>query len=93
MTSNPVKLTIYGRDDCHLCDEARFVIDRVAQDLPIEVREVDIESHDDLLREYLERIPVVAQLGEVWFEFEVNEDRLRELVRGAASIGPRDDGN
>jgi glutaredoxin len=93
MMLNPVKLTIYGRTDCHLCDEARHVIDRVAQGLPIEVREIDIESHDDLLREYLARIPVVAHAGQVWFEFEVSEARLRELVRSAASIGPRDHGN
>jgi len=93
MTLNLVKLTIYGRTDCHLCDDARHVIDRVADDFPIELREIDIESHDDLLREYLERIPVVAHAGVVWFEFEVDERRLRELVRDAASIGPRDNGN
>lgn len=93
MTADPVRLTLYGRDGCHLCEDARQVVERVARDLPIELREIDIEAHDELLRDYLERIPVLAHRGEVWFEFEVEEARLRELVRGAASIVPRDDGN
>jgi glutaredoxin len=45
------RITLYGRDGCHLCDDARAVLDRVGE--PYDV--VDIESDDDLLRRYLER--------------------------------------
>ena len=39
--------------------------------------EVDIESDDELLRRYLERIPVVALDGEELFDYFVDESALR----------------
>jgi len=39
--------------------------------------EVDIEADDDLLRRYLERIPVVALDGEELFDHFVDEAALR----------------
>jgi glutaredoxin len=66
-------LVLYGRPGCHLCDDARAVLERVGH--PFE--EVDIEADDQLLRRYLERIPVVALDGEELFEFFVDEEALR----------------
>jgi len=59
-------LILYGRPDCHLCDEAREMIQPLlvaAGD--VEFRDVDIESNDALFRKYLERIPVVELDGSV----------------------------
>jgi len=70
------RITLYGRPGCHLCDEAREVLDRVGE--PYDV--VDIESDEDLLRRYLERIPVVAVDGEERFEFFVDEYQLRRWL-------------
>ena len=70
------RITLYGRPGCHLCDDARTVLDRVGE--PYE--EVDIESDDDLLRRYLERIPVVVVDGEERFDFFVGEEALRRLL-------------
>jgi len=84
--TGPVRLTLYGREGCHLCEEALAVIKALDPELCVQVREVDIEAHDDLLARYLERIPVVAHGEEEWFEFEVDPIRLEELVRDAASI-------
>jgi glutaredoxin len=71
-----VRLVLYGRDGCHLCDEARAVLERVGH--PFE--EVDIEADDALLRRYLERIPVVALDGEELYDFFVDEQDLRARV-------------
>jgi len=75
-----VRLVLYGREGCHLCDDARAVLERVGH--PFE--EVDIESDHDLLRRYLERIPVVALDGEELYDFFVDEQDLRARV-GSAS--------
>jgi len=69
-------LILYGRPGCHLCDEARTVLERVGH--PFE--EIDIESDDALLRRYLERIPVVALEGEELYDFFVDEPDLRARV-------------
>ena len=70
-------VTLYGRPDCHLCDEARAALERVRATHPFSLAEVDIEADDELFKRYLERIPVVALDGEELFEFFVDEERLR----------------
>ena len=56
--------SLYGRPGCHLCDDARAVLERIRARRAVRAREVDIEGDDALLRAYLERIPVVALDGE-----------------------------
>ena len=72
MTEVPT-VTVYGRPGCHLCDEARAVLERIGH--PFE--EVDIEADDALLARYLERIPVIALDGAELYDFFVNEAELR----------------
>ena len=73
-------VTLYGRPGCHLCDDARAVLERVRASHPFRLVEVDIEADDDLLRRYLERIPVVALDGEELFELDVPEAALRQRL-------------
>jgi glutaredoxin len=69
-------VTLYGRPGCHLCDDAREALERVRARHPFTLREVDIEADDELLRRYLERIPVVALDGEELFDYHVDEQAL-----------------
>ena len=71
------RVVLYGRPGCHLCDDAREVLVRVGE--PFD--EVDIESDDELLKRYLERIPVVTVDGEEAFDLFVSEDTLRALLQ------------
>ena len=73
-------VTLYGRPDCHLCDEARDVLLRVRAEAPFELREIDIERDDELFKRYLERIPVVSLNGEELFEHFVDEAALRHRL-------------
>jgi glutaredoxin len=70
-------LVLYSRPGCHLCDDARTVLERIGH--PFE--EVDIETDDALLRRYLERIPVVALDGEELSDHFVDEPALRARLR------------
>jgi len=70
------RITLYGRPGCHLCEDARAVLERVGE--PFD--EVDIESDDALLKRYLERIPVVAIDGQELYDFFVDEQDLRRRV-------------
>ena len=75
------RITLYGRPGCHLCDDARAVLERIGE--PFD--EVDIESDDELLKRYLERIPVVTLDGEELYDFFVDEDDLRRRLSGGAT--------
>ena len=73
-------VTLYGRPGCHLCDDARDVLERLRAEHPFTLHEIDIESDDDLLRRYLERIPVVSLDGEELFDYHVDEHALRRRL-------------
>jgi hypothetical protein len=72
---------LYARPNCGLCDTARAVIEGVAARVAFEFDEVDIETRDDLVRDYGARIPVVAIDGDEAFEISVDAGRLEALVR------------
>jgi hypothetical protein len=73
-------VTLYGRAGCHLCDDARAALERVRASHPFNLDAVDIEADDDLLKRYLERIPVVALDGDELFELFVDEEALRRKL-------------
>jgi glutaredoxin len=69
-------VTLYARPGCHLCDEARDVLERLRGRAPFALEEIDITADDALHARYLERIPVVAVDGEELFDYEVDEGAL-----------------
>jgi glutaredoxin len=73
-------ITLFGRPGCHLCDDALAVLERLRSERPFLLEEVDIETDDELLRAYLERIPVVALDGRELYDFHVDEGDLRERL-------------
>jgi c-di-GMP-related signal transduction protein len=74
------EVVVYSRPGCHLCEQAleRIVALR-ADGYRFELREIDIESDEVLLRRLLERIPVV----------EVNGEQVSDLVLDEASVRAR----
>jgi glutaredoxin len=80
VTSALARVVLYGKADCHLCDDARAVLERVQADVPFDLVERDIERDDALHRRYLERIPVVEVAGEEVFQFFVEEAELRRRL-------------
>jgi glutaredoxin len=70
------RVTLYSRPGCHLCDDARAVLERLGEPFA----EIDITTDDRLHAAYLERIPVIALDGEELFDFFVDEPVLRALL-------------
>jgi glutaredoxin len=71
------RVVLYGRPECHLCDDARAMLERLRATLAFDLVERDIEDDDALLRRYLERIPVVEIDGDEAFELLIDETELR----------------
>ncbi|HTU96462.1 MAG TPA: glutaredoxin family protein [Solirubrobacteraceae bacterium] len=82
MTTGP-EVILYGRDGCCLCDDARVVLERVRARHPFALVERDIDADERLLRDYLERIPVVAIDGVEAFELFVDESALADWLTRA----------
>ena len=71
---------LYTREGCCLCDEARTILLRAKERHHFELEERDIEADEQLLRAYLERIPVVAIDGAEAFELVVDESELDRML-------------
>ncbi len=79
------EVVLYGRQGCHLCEDARAAVLRVRDRIAFALTDVDIERDPALHARYLERIPVLALDGEELFEFFVDEGVLERRVRGTVS--------
>ena len=72
------RVRLYGRPDCHLCEEARRrLLELRSNGLDFQLEEIDIDTDDELLRRYLERVPVVELEGEIVSELHLDADGLR----------------
>ena len=78
--SAPHTITLLSRPGCHLCDEARAVICRVAADLGIGWTERDITASAQDLTEYGDMIPVTLIDGVQHDFWRVDERRLRRAL-------------
>ena len=76
----PPRITLLGRPGCHLCDDARDVVRRVADDLGVTWEERDITQSEEDMREYWEKIPVTLVDGVQHDFWRVSEDRLRAAL-------------
>jgi glutaredoxin len=80
----PAQITIYGRPDCHLCDEAEQRIADEAGGSGARIEVVNIEHDDQLHMELLELIPVIELNGErVSKLIEFRGDRFAQALREA----------
>ena len=52
-------VTFYTKAGCHLCDDARQLLEDVATEIAYKLTEVDIRSDTALFEQYRYRIPVI----------------------------------
>jgi len=73
-----MQITVYMRPGCHLCAEAvDSLVALHAEGYRFELHEIDIESEDSLLRQMLEKIPVIEVEGQVVSELALDEAAVR----------------
>ena len=76
------RVTLYGKPGCHLCDDARAVIDLVCADLGEAYEEISILDDPALLDRFGEEIPVTFVDGRQVSFWRIDEDRLRAALAG-----------
>ncbi len=81
MSAVEPRIVLLGRPGCHLCEEARAVIEKVATDVGVEWEERSIEGDPQLLERYAEQIPVTLVDGRQHDFWRVDEARLRAALR------------
>ena len=79
----PLRLTLYERDGCHLCDEARVLLDEMLGSG--NYARVDIDTDDELVLRYGFRVPVIGLDGIDRLEAPITGSDLRSLL---SELGP-----
>jgi glutaredoxin len=74
------RITVYTRPGCHLCDEARAVIERVCAEVGTSYDDIDITTSTELTNAYGEQIPVTFVDGRQHDFWRVDENRLRRAL-------------
>jgi len=75
-----VKVVLYGKPGCHLCDDARAVVSEALAGRDVDLEEVDVTLDPALEHRYGERIPVLTVDGEELFEYFVDARALADRL-------------
>lgn len=76
-----IRLTLYTRPGCHLCDTMKNVVDEVAREEPVTLREVDVTGDARLERRFGTEVPVLAHGERVVARVRTTRAALRESLR------------
>jgi glutaredoxin len=78
-----LRVEVYSRPDCPLCDEAKEVLRGVQQELPFELVDVDVMKDPATASRYAEQVPVVFVEGSRAFRHRVDAAAARDRISRA----------
>jgi len=80
-SSRPIRVEIYSRPGCHLCDEAKAVVEGYREKYSLVLESINVESSADLENRYGEHIPVVLLDGREAFRYRVDGSELERKLK------------
>ncbi len=76
-------IELYSKEGCHLCDEAKAVLEKIRKEIPFALREIKLVPGGEYHEEYKELVPVIHINRVFAFKHRVTESmvetRLRQL--------------
>jgi hypothetical protein len=72
------EVTFYTKAGCHLCEEARDMLEDIAAFTTYKLTEIDIRSSPTIFEEYRYRIPVIVINKETFIEGRIE---FRDLAK------------
>ena len=81
----PPTVEILSKPDCHLCHEAKALLQALQGNHSFSLHEVDITMRADLSERYQEQIPVVFINGRKAFKYRVDPKQFVRALRRAQS--------
>ena len=71
---------IYSKKECHLCDDAKDVLRRIASRYPLTIEEIDIEKDAAAFEQFHEEIPVIFLEDTKLFKYKIDERKFCKAV-------------
>ncbi len=79
----PHDITLYTREGCHLCDEAKAIITPLLPEVGAKLREVDIDDDPILRARYTDDVPVIFVGSQFFAKHRVDPALLRRKLEQA----------
>ena len=75
------EVVVYSRKGCHLCEIVKESLTKLERRGGFQWREIDVDSNEDLRRQFTDEVPVVFIDGRKAFKYRMDEQEfLRKLV-------------
>ena len=75
------EVVVYSRKGCHLCEIVKETLNKLQRRGGFEWREVDVDTDDELRRQFTDEVPVVFIDGRKAFKYHMDEQEfLRRLA-------------
>lgn len=81
-------VTLYTRLGCHLCDDAKAVLDAVRETHTFELTVLDIDTDPALVARYTDEVPVIAVDGRKAFKYRLTAADLIARLQHAEATSP-----
>jgi glutaredoxin len=80
------KVEIYSKPDCHLCEEAKIVLQQAQRKFDFQLLEINILEAPEVYDEYKEKIPVVFIDGRKAFKYRIDYESLIKKLKGTSKF-------
>ncbi|MFZ0886318.1 MAG: glutaredoxin family protein [Candidatus Acidiferrales bacterium] len=79
--AGPLDITMYMREGCHLCEEAKAMMAPLLGEFGARLQEVDIDDDPILLDRYTNDVPVIFVGAQFFAQHRVDLARLRRQLK------------
>ena len=86
-----ILVELFSKNDCHLCEEAKAVLEKVRREVPFTLKEIKLAEGDQQYDDYKELVPVVHVNKVFTFKYRVNENMLRIKLQQLTAAERRHD--
>jgi glutaredoxin len=80
IVAGPREITMYTREGCHLCDEAKTAMTPLLAEFNAKLREVDIDDDPILLERYNDDVPVIFVGALLFAQHRIDPALLRHRL-------------
>lgn len=78
------EVLLYTRKDCCLCDEMKAAVRAVAEKIPLQIEEIDVDRTPELAERYGSEVPVLFINGRKAFKYRVTAEELAKRLKREA---------
>ncbi len=84
--AGPREITMYTREGCHLCDQAKAVMTPLLSEFNAKLREVNIDEDPILLERYNDDVPVIFVGAQLFAKHRIDPALLRQRLTQTKTV-------